>query len=156
LSDPRKCRFDPSTLLCHGDDSPGCLTAPQVETAKAIYGPMKNPKTGKVIYPGLAPGSELAWAPALGGPAPFGIAYDHFKYLVHEDPNWDWRNFDLARDTALADEKDRDIGAIDPDLKAFKARGGKLILWHGLDRSAHRAREQHQLLQQRARRHGTQ
>ena len=59
------------------------------------------------------------------------ITYDHFKYVVHEDPNWDWRNFDLARDTAAADEKDKHIGATNPDLKAFRARGGKLILWHG-------------------------
>jgi feruloyl esterase len=102
-----------------------------VETAKAIYGPVKDPETGKTIFPGLAKGSELAWGPAIGGPEPFGITYDHFKFLVHEDPNWDWRAFDLSRDTALADEKDKHINATNPDLRAFKARGGKLILWHG-------------------------
>lgn len=131
LTDPRRCRFDPSVLACRGSDSADCLTPPQIETAKAIYGPVNDPRTGKKIFPGLAPGSELAWAPAIGGPEPFGITYDHFKYVVHEDPNWDWRNFDLARDTAAADEKDKHIGATNPDLKAFRARGGKLILWHG-------------------------
>ena len=131
LSDPRRCSFDPSSLLCASGDSADCLTAKQVETAKTIYGPVKDPKTGKTIFPGLAKGSELAWSPAIGGPEPFAITYDHFKYVVHQDPNWDWRNFDLSRDTALADEKDKDIGATSPDLKAFKARGGKLLLWHG-------------------------
>lgn len=38
----------------------------------------------------------------------------------------------MDRDTALADEKDQGtLNAIDPDLKVFKARGGKLILYHG-------------------------
>jgi len=131
LTDPRRCRFDPSVLTCKGEDTADCLTAKQVETAKTVYGPTKDPQTGKIIYPGLAPGSELWWAPALGGPEPFLISLDHFRYFVHEDPNWDWRNFDLARDTALSDEKDKHIAALNPDLKAFKDRGGKLLLWHG-------------------------
>ena len=72
LTDPRRCRFDPSVLACRGSDSADCLTPPQIETAKAIYGPVNDPRTGKKIFPGLAPGSELAWAPAIGGPEPFG------------------------------------------------------------------------------------
>src|SRR3954469_18836344 len=31
LDDPRKCRFDPSTLLCKGVDGPGCLTPAQID-----------------------------------------------------------------------------------------------------------------------------
>ena len=80
-------------------------------------------------WPGLA--TNFAWQPALGGQAPFAIAYDHFRYFVHEDANWDWRNFDLARDTALSDEKDKHFAALSPDLKAFQQRGGKLLMWHG-------------------------
>ncbi|HYI97154.1 MAG TPA: tannase/feruloyl esterase family alpha/beta hydrolase [Bryobacteraceae bacterium] len=130
LNDPRQCAFDPATLTCRGADSPDCLTPQQVETARAIYSPLKD-QSGKVVYPGLARSTELAWAPALGGPNPFGIAFDHFRYFVHEDANWDWRKFDPARDVALSEEKDKHIAAVSPDLKAFKARGGKLLLWHG-------------------------
>jgi feruloyl esterase len=132
LNDPRKCRFDPSTLLCRGAEEPGCLTSAQVETAKVMYSPAKDAKTGKLIYPALQPGSELGWSPMAGGPDPFSIPLDHFRYVVFENPDWDWRTFDLSRDTALADEKDRGLlNAIDPDLKAFKARGGKLLIHHG-------------------------
>ena len=113
LTDPRSCRFDPSVLKCKGEDTAECLTAKQVETAKTIYGPTKDPQTGKIIYPGLAPGSELWWAPALGGPEPFLISLDHFRYFVHEDPTWDWRNFDLSRDTALSDEKDKRVRSLE-------------------------------------------
>ena len=44
----------------------------QVETAKALYAPVKNPKTGKVITAPLEPGSELGWA-TLGGAEPLGL-----------------------------------------------------------------------------------
>jgi feruloyl esterase len=54
-----------------------------------------------------------------------------FRYLVHEDPAWDWRTFDVDRDAALADAKVGYMNASNPDLSAFKARGGKLILYHG-------------------------
>ena len=31
----------------------------------------------------------------------------------------------------MSDSKDKHISALSPDLKAFKARGGKLLIWHG-------------------------
>ena len=49
------------SLQCEGADGPTCLTAAQVETARALYAPVKNPNSGGVIYPALQPGSELAW-----------------------------------------------------------------------------------------------
>ena len=132
LDDPRKCRFDPSTLLCRGAGEADCLTAAQVEAAKRIYAPAIDSRTGAIIYPGLQPGSETAWATVAGGPEPFAIPLDHFRYVVFENAEWDWRSFDLSRDTARADDKDRGLlNATDPDLRAFKARGGKLLMYHG-------------------------
>ena len=130
LTDPRTCRFDPSTLLCREIETDNCLTAPQVEAAKTIYAPAKT-KTGDVIFPGLEPGTELGWGALTGGgPAPLSLIQGAFM-VAHDDPKWDWRTFDLDRDTALADEKLGFIHAINPDLQAFKARGGKLLLYHG-------------------------
>ena len=37
LEDPTRCNFDPVELQCKGPDNLTCLTAPQVETARAIY-----------------------------------------------------------------------------------------------------------------------
>src|SRR5262249_42447593 len=56
LEDPMRCKFDPGVLLCKNGDSSECLTAPQVEAARKIYGPSINPRTKKPVYPGLAPG----------------------------------------------------------------------------------------------------
>src|SRR6185503_13656275 len=45
LEDPRACKFDPKVLQCKAGDEPSCLTAPQVEAARKIYSPAKNPRT---------------------------------------------------------------------------------------------------------------
>jgi feruloyl esterase len=52
-------------------------------------------------------------------------------HITYQDANWDWQTFDTDRDTALADQKTGFINAIEPNLKAFKDRGGKLLLYHG-------------------------
>ena len=58
ISDPLRCHFDPAVLLCTGGDGPGCLTMKQVQAAKKIYAPLKDPRTGEEVFPGLEPGSE--------------------------------------------------------------------------------------------------
>ena len=132
LENPTRCKFDPNLLLCKGDDTAGCLTAPQVEAARKIYGPVRNPRTRQEIFPLLEPGSELGWAPLAGGPAPFQIPVEHFKYVVFQDPNWDFKALNFDNDVALADKIDNGLlNATDPDLKAFFARGGKLLQYHG-------------------------
>jgi tannase/feruloyl esterase len=132
LSDPTRCRFDPGVLQCRGRDSWNCLTAPQVAAARKIYGGAKNPRTGQQIFPGLEPGSEMGWGPLAGGPKPFSIVDDHFKFVVFKNPNWDFRTLNFDTDIALADKIDNGtLNATDPDLKAFQSRGGKLIQYHG-------------------------
>ena len=79
----------------------------------------------------MTPGSELVW-PALAGPAPFTIPVSHFQYVVYKDPKWDFLTLDYDKDTALADKTDNGLlNATDPNLKAFFAHGGKLIMYHG-------------------------
>src|SRR6185312_2581249 len=58
IDDPTRCKFDPATIQCKGEDSNECLTAPQVETARKIYSPVINPRTKKELFPGHEPGSE--------------------------------------------------------------------------------------------------
>src|SRR5262249_3252798 len=130
IDDPRRCRFDPSTLLCAGPDGPACLTAPQISAARDIYAGPKNPRTGEQIFPGLEPGSEGAWAAMAA--QPLGITETHFKYLVFKNPQWDYRTLNFDSDIALADRMDGGtINATDANLKPFVAHGGKLLLYHG-------------------------
>ena len=67
ISDPMRCKFDPSVTACTGTDGPDCLTASQVRAAKAIYAPVTNPRTGEEVFPGVEPGSEPRWTMNAGG-----------------------------------------------------------------------------------------
>lgn len=58
LEDPRRCTFDPAAIACPAGDAPTCLTPAQVAAARALYAPLKNPRTPAEVYPGLERGSE--------------------------------------------------------------------------------------------------
>jgi feruloyl esterase len=130
LENPVKCHFDPKALLCKRGDDPSCLTAPQVEAARQIYAGPRDAR-GKSLFPGLEPGSETGWA-TLSGSRPMALADETYKYLVFQDPNWNYLTFDAERDMATGDQK---IGALmnstDPNLKPLFDRGGKVLMYHG-------------------------
>jgi feruloyl esterase len=131
IENPLGCKFDPAVLTCKDGDGPLCLTAAQVEAARKAYADSVNPRTGARLYSGLPPGSELQWA-VWGGPTPLAIGLDYFRYVLFEDPKWDFRTLDFDRDVAKAEKLDHDrIDALDPNLKPFFAHGGKLIQYHG-------------------------
>ncbi len=134
IGDVAHCAFDPAVTLCKSGDGPDCLTAAQVEAAKKIYAGPRNPRTGEEIYSPLYPGSELGWGQLAGGDVPLGIPVEFFKYYVFRDPNWDYKrrpiNFDS--DVELSNRPEiQPVNAVDPDLRKFFARGGKLLLVDG-------------------------
>jgi len=131
IEDPMLCHFNPRVIECKGADGADCLTAAQVKTAQTIYAGAKW-ADGKQIFPGLEPGTELDWKMMVGGPKPGGISNGFFQYMVFDNPNWDFRTFNLDRDTRLADKKlGWMMNAIDPNLEAFEAHGGKLVMYDG-------------------------
>jgi len=130
IDDPRRCKFDPGTLLCKGADADSCLTAPQVESVKKVYSGAKNPRTGEQVFAGWARGTEASWAPYFVDPAE-ARRNEFWRLWVFNDPNWDWRTFDFDRDLAYADTKMAVVNSVDADLKPFKARKGKLVMYHG-------------------------
>ena len=132
ISDPTRCKFDPGVLLCKDGDAADCLTAPQVEAARKVYGPGKNPRTGKVLFGTLAPGSELGWAVMGAGPEPYAPILEQARYVVYQDPSWDWRTFDFDKDNDRFERPEYLImNATDPHLDKFAAHGGKLLMYHG-------------------------
>ena len=130
IEDPESCHVDLKPLQCKGSDGPGCLTPRQVQTAQTIMSPATGAK-GTVFFPRLEPGTELRWGRLAGGPLPADLFLDQFRYLVYQNPDWDWRTFDLDRDAAKANAVDKDIDELDPHLAPFAKHGGKLLLYHG-------------------------
>jgi feruloyl esterase len=117
-------------LTCKGADAADCLTTPQVKAARLIYAGPTNPRTGEQVFPGLEPGTESDWLPVAG--RAFGLPQSYFQNVVFKNPQWNYRDLNYDQDVALTDQLDHGIlNTINPDLRAFRASGGKLLLYHG-------------------------
>jgi feruloyl esterase len=130
LNNPGACTFDPATLACKAGDDEHCFTPAQLASVKRMYAPSKF-SDGKVIFPGKTIGSEASWTAILDTQKqPIFVAVGSFQ-LAYQDSNWDWTKFDIDRDVKFVDEKTGFVNATDPDLSKFKARGGKILMYHG-------------------------
>jgi feruloyl esterase len=130
IENPQQCKFDPVVTQCKAGDAADCLTAGQVETAKKIYSPVTNSRTKQTIVAGFSPGSEVGWT-TMAGPAPFSIGVDLFKYIVFGDANWDFKTLNWDSDVEKTLQASKDMDALNPNLKPFFDRGGKIISYHG-------------------------
>jgi feruloyl esterase len=159
LNDPRQCTFDVDSLACGRGQTKGCLGDAQLRAAKAIYdGPQDS--EGKSLFPGFPFGGErspMGWSRWLTGglgrassaaqfhpgavtsdyPVPvvpstlFGFGQGVMKYFIYQDPSWSYvgYRFDRFREDAAAVAAT--LNATDPDLSAFRRRGGKLLMYTG-------------------------
>jgi len=144
LNDPRQCKFDPASMLCKTSDSNECFTAPQITALKELYeGP--HDANGNLIFPGYLPGGEEGpggWATWITGVAPgksllFAFGGGYFSNMVYEKSDWDYKKTRVDDGLKAAEGKTAKIlNATDPNLAAFKARGGKLLLYHGWNDAA--------------------
>nr|MEA2799402.1 hypothetical protein [Phenylobacterium sp.] len=148
IRDPAACHVDPGKLACKAGQTPkpgegaGCLTAPQVASARAIYNGRLDAK-GKVVFPGYSPGAEASngsWNAWITGPtqdltpkaAGHQFASNAFKYFGFQDPDFDFLKMDMGAQYSQAHAKMAPvIDSADPNLAAFRKRGGKLIQYHG-------------------------
>ena len=153
ISDYEGCldAFDASKLRCAAGATTGCLSEAQYAAVKALHSPLlvgyplangvrgypawgrggeNSPGTGPVggwpawqsgdAPPTLPPGpaSSRAWLYGSGA----------IQYFIARDPNFDPRGFDPAKHQARMREMSQLMDSMNPDLSAFAARGGKLII----------------------------
>ena len=141
LTDPRACGFKPAEMLCKGDDSESCLTAPQVKTVETFYDGVRE-KDGKLIFPGFSRGGEKddgGWSLWITGQGPGSALISFFTNGFYSDmvfagakPAVDFKTFPVDEMYRIAKMKSAgDLDAVDANLKPFFSRGGKLILYHG-------------------------
>lgn len=127
MSDPRGCGFEPASLLCRSGQSGACLSQAQVERARLIYGPYST-RRGLALYPGNAYGvPPIATLPGVDLAEPMLM-----QAIPPAERRWTAATFDSDRDIPPLEARfGASLGASNPDLRAFAARGGKLIVYHG-------------------------
>ena len=147
IDDPRTCAFDLATVRACPKDAvaPDCLTRAQRAAIARVYSPLGDGEG--VIYEGTPVGAEAeegGWRAWLTGSDPkmlsesgqpnasWGFSTQFYRYFVFANPDWTYKGYDVAgswrRDTKRITAF---MNAENPDLSAFRARHGKLLLWHG-------------------------
>ena len=146
-----KKRFDVSRLQCAGSDNATCLTAPQVKAVQSYYSNYKFPfalANGITEYPGWGVSGEgtpaagptggwSAWyvgnsAPTQPAKPDNGISWffgsGALRHIFVRDPNFDVTKYrpELYHTRVL--EVSALMDSTNPDLAAFNARGGKLMM----------------------------
>lgn len=145
LNDPRDCKLDWSKLprCAGGKAGEDCFTEQQLAAIKQVYNGVEI--NGTAVYPGFPPGCENepgSWFQWIVGPdenlkalnfpsLQYAFGTEMFKYLVFQDPDWDYATYDLTQLTKDTRYAASYLNATSTDYSAFKARGGKLIFTHG-------------------------
>jgi hypothetical protein len=140
IDDPWACKPDLARLTCGKAGDGDCLSPAQTEALARIYrGAFLQ--SGLRVTPGLAPGAEMNLAPylrdAAGAAATFEpMAQDRLRYVWFDydpGPTYSPGSFDLDRDYPRLFTKGALQAPNNPDLSDFKRRGGKLIVYQGLN-----------------------
>jgi len=143
VTDPATCDWRPEMMACALGNVAGseCLTPAQVAAITRLMSPVVNSK-GQVLYryPYL-PGTETEWGGwNYDSDNPFTnfanfVLHDQFmKYMADPTPrkNVNPLRFDFDRDPVTLTRARTVYDATSTDLRAVKARGGKILMWHGL------------------------
>jgi len=140
-----RCQFDPSPLQCPGEKADSCLSAPQVAALRrAFAGPVNS--SGRRLYvgqpwdPGISAPGWRQWKLGTSGTATPNAANTTLmggalanEFLTPPDPGFQIARFDFDRDPArMAAFSAVYDTAGDATLAAFSARGGKLLMFHGV------------------------
>jgi feruloyl esterase len=145
VTEPAACAWKPEMIACKTETGGSdCLTPVQVMAIKRLMTPVTNSK-GELLYAyPYIPGTETEWArwnfsiPRAGESASptanYLLAEQFVKYLADPKPRTaaDPLRFDFDRDPATLSRARKVYDATSYDLNSFKARGGKILMWHGL------------------------
>lgn len=137
LDDPRRCTFDPKTLVGKAAGDCGAIAEADADVIRKIWqGPRR--RDGSFLWYGLPRGAPFALSATGGMPLtgrPFAITLDWFRYFLTQNPKWEWTTLTAQAYEELWDQSIEQFGPVfgtdNPDLTAFRDRGGKLIAWHG-------------------------
>lgn len=134
IGNPLQCPFDVGDLACTDIGTESCLTPEQINAVRKIYAGPTTPDGVKLVSGGPLPGSEGdSWESYLAGPL-VQLYTDAFRYLFFSPapgPTWALNDFDFTRDYKRMGVMQAFIESAYPDLRRFKAAGGKLLIYQG-------------------------
>jgi hypothetical protein len=138
IEDPKRCTYDPKALVGTSAGECGAFTDGDATVIRKLWeGPRRE--DGGFLWYGLPRGADLNALWTSRGtplkPQPFGIMLDWFKYFLTQDPQFDSVTLTPAGYERLFDQSVEQYAMViatdDPNLAAFRDRGGKAIVWHG-------------------------
>jgi feruloyl esterase len=138
LEDPERCTYDPKALIGTLTGDCGTFTEADADVIRKLWqGPRRS--DGSFLWHGLPRGADLS---ALWGsrgtplkPQAFGISLDWFRYFLAQNPQLDSATITPAAYERFweqsVEQYNTVFGTDNPDLTAFRDRGGKVVIWHG-------------------------
>jgi len=146
IDDPLHCGFQATrdlTRCADGKDQPGCFTASEIASADRIYGDIF--RQGHRFFPGwpvgaevLGPNGQSGWlgqeisVPDRGSVwANYAQSFLRYMAMPGVDGEEAIAHFEIDQDIPRLEFLHQVIDANDPDLSAFRGRGGKLIMYFG-------------------------
>ncbi len=131
LTNPLACTLSPRDLSCERvQDKAQCLSNAQVGALEKVYAGVANPRTGERYYFPDVRGAEELIFPLYDASLLPSSGFDITHWIL--PPERPASSFDFDHDLdALDAAYGSALNAMDPDLTAFAAKGGKLIMYHG-------------------------
>ncbi|ELQ40368.1 feruloyl esterase B [Pyricularia oryzae] len=131
ISQPEKCNLDLNTLLCtSGTVNSTCLTNAQIETANKVHADYIA--EGRFAFPGLSISAETLWAFLLGASEPSSYGTQYVQYMLLNDPTWRWQDYTDEIVWRADRENPGNASATAYNMSAFRDKGGKIIMYHGI------------------------
>jgi len=133
IDDPRTCSFSAKANICGSPTAPAanCLTANEATAIDMIWDGPRNSEGTKIWF-GLDRGTNLS---GLNGANAFALGQTQFRWNTI-DPNFDWRTVTIPGYADIAQQGSRNIADVTDtfgDLNAFRAKGGKLLTFVGMN-----------------------
>ena len=139
IENPLSCDWEAALNDCQGSQ---CFSDSEKRVFRKLYRGATDSRGHSLVAGGLMPGSEYEWVPNFigdDGPAvfhpdgPIRGLYQSLLFFRDPGPGHSAWEFDFDRDPSRLALMETLYSAKNPDLRRFRDRGGKLIIYQGWD-----------------------